>query len=85
MCGENLVTQASPSAGEVNSTESKPYSQNKMAVYMRQRRLAKQIGMTVKQWRDAGCPGPLALKDEAGIGDGMHDPESSPSGPPDAA
>ena len=71
MSGENLVTQASPSGGEVNSTESKPYSQNKMAVYMRQYRKRRKLA--------------AAVANSAGMPDSTPADQSSPSGLPDAA
>lgn len=43
-------------------------SQNRMAVYMRQRRLAKRVGMTVKQWVTAGCPKPKSGTNEPDLG-----------------
>lgn len=69
MCGENLVTQASPSAGEVNSTaltEKEKYNA-RMRAYMREYRKRRKA-----------APG---LQNEAGVGEGMGEAGSSIPGP----
>lgn len=38
------------------SSEPRKLSDKPMAIYMRQRRLAKLVGLTVKQWINAGYP-----------------------------
>ena len=59
MCGENLATQASPSAGEVNSTEltqkekHREYMREYMRTYRKTRKAAK------------------GLQNGAGVGEGM--------------
>lgn len=49
MCGENSVTQASPSAGEVNSTELTPKEKHRqyMRRYMKVKRAAVKAGTWV--------------------------------------
>ena len=42
---------------DASGNSERQLSQSKMAVYMRDRTKAKKLGLTVKQWRDAGRPG----------------------------
>lgn len=59
-------------------------SQTKMAVYMRSRRLSKQVGMTVRQWEKAGCPAPNTVNEapnDSGMGTPTIAAQSSPVAP----
>lgn len=62
MCGENSVTQASPSAGEVNSTELTPkekhreYMREYMRAYRKKRRLEGAGAQGVAENAPSGPP-----------------------------
>jgi len=60
-------------------------SQKPMAVYMRDRTKAKKLGLTVKQWKQAGCPGPASVGNAPVEAMAQADSQSSNGGPPGAA
>ena len=51
-------TKCSTDAGESSGFKTPEAKRNRMALYMRDRRMAKLVGLTVKAWRDAGRPSP---------------------------
>ena len=57
-------------------------SQQPMAIYMRDRTKAKKVGLTVKQWRQAGCPGPASIGNAPAEAMTQAEPQSSNGGPP---